>query len=91
MDQVTNFDFDVAELGRLHVRFIKIDATKLVEQTKAANQRLDMQAFKRVLDRHAIDLIVEKIETEAALVEVLDHPVDFGQGYLFGEPRPMRE
>ena len=24
-------------------------------------------------------------------VEVLDHPVDFGQGYLFGEPRPMRE
>ena len=91
MDQVTNFDFDVAALGQMHVRFIKIDAALLSAQMKSVNQRLDMQAFKRVLDRHAIDLIVEKIEGEPQLLELLDHPIDFGQGYLFGEPRPSKD
>ena len=35
----------------------------------------------------AIDLVVERIETEPMLVELLDLQIDFGQGYLFGEPR----
>lgn len=91
MDQVTSLDFDVAELRRLHFRFLKIDSVRLLEQTRATTQRLDIRAFKRALDEQAIDLIVEKIENEQALLEVLDMPVDFGQGYLFGEPRPSKE
>ena len=43
--------------------------------------------LKRTLDSYAIDLIVERIETEPMLLEVLDLHVDFGQGFLFGEPR----
>ncbi len=31
-------------------------------------------------------MIVEKIETEPQLVELLDHNIRYGQGYLFGEP-----
>ena len=46
-----------------------------------------IQALKRRLDGAGIDLIVEKIETEQMLVELLDYNIDFGQGYLFGEPR----
>jgi cyclic-di-GMP phosphodiesterase, flagellum assembly factor TipF len=91
MDQVTSIDFDVADLAELHIRFLKIEATKLVEQTRATTQRLDMRAFKQALDSFAIDLIVEKIETEPMLVELLDMPVDFGQGYLFGEPRLSKD
>jgi cyclic-di-GMP phosphodiesterase TipF (flagellum assembly factor) len=91
MDQVTSLDFDVGELARLHIRFLKIEAGKLMEQTRAANQRLDIHAFKRALDSYAIDLIVEKIENEKMLLELLDMPIDFGQGYLFGEPRPSKE
>ncbi len=91
MDQVTSLDFDVADLARQHFRFIKIEVGKLFEQTKSVNQRLDIQAFKQALDRHAIDLIVEKIESEQSMVELLDMPVDFGQGYLFGEPRQTKE
>ena len=49
---------------------------------------LDMRAFKGALDRHAMDLIVEKIESEDMLLDLLDLRVDFCQGYLFGEPRP---
>jgi cyclic-di-GMP phosphodiesterase TipF (flagellum assembly factor) len=91
MDQVTDLAFDVADLHRLHIRFLKVEATKLLEQTKATVQRLDMRAFKRALDEQAIDLIVEKIEDEQMLLEILDMPVDFGQGYLFGEPRPAKD
>jgi cyclic-di-GMP phosphodiesterase, flagellum assembly factor TipF len=50
-----------------------------------------MRAFKHALDEQAIDLIVEKIESEQSLLEILDLPVDFGQGYLFGEPRAAKE
>lgn len=91
MDQVTALDFDVAELRQMHIRFLKIDAARLLEQTRATTQRLDIRAFKRALDEQAIDLIVEKIESEQTLLEILDMPVDFGQGYLFGEPRPSKE
>ena len=91
MDQVGSLDFDVADLRRLHIRFLKIEAGKLLEQTRAAAHRLDVRAFKRALDEQAIDLIVEKIESEPMLLEILDMPVDFGQGYLFGEPRPSKE
>lgn len=91
MDQVTSLDFDIEELSRLHIRFLKIEAGRLLEQTRAQTQRLDMKAFKRALDSYAVDLIVEKIESEPMLLEILDHPVDFGQGYLFGEPRLSKD
>jgi cyclic-di-GMP phosphodiesterase TipF (flagellum assembly factor) len=91
MDQVTSIDFDIEEHKNLHIRFLKIEAAKLIEQTRATRQRLDMRAFKQALDRQAIDLIVEKIENETTLVEILDMPVDFGQGYLFGEPRLSKD
>jgi len=91
MDQVTSIDFDIEELKSLHIRFLKIEAAKLLEQTKASKQRLDMRAFKQALDRQAVDLIVEKIESEPTMVELLDMPVDFGQGYLFGEPRLSKD
>lgn len=91
MDQITALDFDVLELRRLHIRFLKIEASRLLDQTRATTQRLDIRAFKRALDEQAIDLIVEKMESEQTLLEILDMPVDFGQGYLFGEPRAAKE
>ena len=47
--------------------------------------------LKDALTRAGIDLVVEKIEHERTVRELLDYGVDFGQGYLFGEPRPARE
>ena len=37
-----------------------------------------------------ITMIVEKIETEHQLVELLDHNIHYGQGYLVGEPRESK-
>lgn len=87
MDQVTDLDLDVDALGARHFRFIKIDAQRLLHASREAEPRLDLRRFKSALDRNQIDLIVERIESEQILVELLDHPLDFGQGYLFGEPR----
>ena len=48
---------------------------------------IDIALLKRTMDLHGIDLIVEKLEKEQNLVELLEYRIDFGQGYLFGEPR----
>ncbi|MDH3240173.1 MAG: EAL domain-containing protein [Alphaproteobacteria bacterium] len=48
---------------------------------------VDVGALKRAMDLHNIDLIVSKFEEEEKLVELLDFRIDFGQGFLFGEPR----
>ena len=37
-----------------------------------------------------VALVGEKIESERQVVDLLDFAIDFGQGYLFGEPRPPR-
>jgi cyclic-di-GMP phosphodiesterase TipF (flagellum assembly factor) len=91
MDQVTHLNLDLDALGARHFRFIKLDAAKLLEHTRSDTERLDMRAFKRALDRNGIDLIVEKIETEPMVLELLDLPIDYGQGFLFGEPRQAKE
>ncbi|MEY4681562.1 MAG: EAL domain-containing protein [Alphaproteobacteria bacterium] len=87
MDQVTDLNLDVDTLSERQFRFIKVDAQRLLHAARAGEPRLDMRAFKAALDRNRIDLIVERIEDEQTMVELLDYPLDFGQGYLFGEPR----
>jgi len=43
-----------------------------------------------LLARSGIDLIAERIESEAMVVDLLDYDVRFGQGFLFSPPRPVR-
>ena len=39
----------------------------------------DKHEFLEAMDRQAMDLIVEKIETEEMLLELLDLKIDFGR------------
>lgn len=52
---------------------------------------VDMEGLRRELDRANIDLIVEKVERENDLIEILEFRIDYGQGFLLGEPRPSRD
>ena len=90
MDQVTDLNIDADALGERQFRFIKIDARRLLDAARDATAPLDLRRFKAALERNNIDLVVERIEDEQALLELLDYPIDFGQGYLFGEPRPAK-
>ncbi len=83
VDQVDGLAVDPGLLVEREIRFVKLEAAVLLDEGGPEVFR----SLKRELDRRAIDVIVEKIETEADLIELLDLGIDFGQGYLFGEPR----
>ncbi len=87
IDQVTNLDIDAATLSGRHFRFLKLEAGRVMEAARTGLFGNDPRLLKRTLDSYAIDLIVERIETEPMLLELLDLHIDFGQGFLFGEPR----
>jgi cyclic-di-GMP phosphodiesterase TipF (flagellum assembly factor) len=91
LDRVTDTALDTRGLAGMGFRFVKIEANTLLGKIRGPNPALDMQAFRLSLDRAGIDLIVEKIEAEDTLRELLDYNIDFGQGYLFGEPRLSAE
>ena len=91
VDQLKNLDFDLSNLSGKGFKFLKIDAHLLHELAKDDDAQINMNSLKGAMDRQAMDLIVEKIETEEMLLELLDLKIDFGQGYLFGEPKPIKK
>ena len=93
MDQIVDLDFDAEALAELGFHFVKVEANNLLPEGSSNEDVLSERVIglKRRLDSAGIDLIVEKIETEQMLLELLDYNIDFGQGYLFGEPRKSQE
>ncbi len=91
MDQVTRLDLDFSRLKRLGFTFLKVKAETLISGMKKAQAAVATEDFKDLLARNGINLIAERIEQEKSVVQLLDFQVDFGQGYLFGEPRPIRD
>ncbi len=90
MDQVTSLNLDYDDLMRNHIKYVKIEAGTLLNELHNPTTAIAVEDIKRMVDRHGIDLVVEKIEAEPVLLELLDFRIDFGQGYLFGKPRLSR-
>ena len=90
MDQVSDLRFDVASLHDRNFRFIKVSAATMLEGTHTAGD-IHAADLKELLKRNGIQLIVDKVEQEREVVDVLDYDVEIAQGFLFGEPRPVRE
>ena len=78
---------DAEVLHEHHIRFLKIDADTLLAERDAPDLPLEFPIVKDELDRVAVDLIVNRVRTEQQLVEILDLPIDFGQGPLLGDTR----
>lgn len=91
MDHVDNLALDFARLRALGFRYIKVRAETLVNGMAHAGSAVAAEDLKKLLARHGMNLIVERVEDERTVVQLLDYGVDFGQGYLFGEPRAVRE
>lgn len=90
LDQVTHLNLNFAGLAQRSFRFVKVDARFLLDSADEIESDIAVRDIKQQLDRHGLNLIVEKIEAENDLVELLDFEVDYGQGFLFGEPRLSR-
>ncbi len=90
LDQVSHLNLNFFSLAARSFRYVKVDAKFLLESSADIKSDIAVSDIKQQLDRYGLNMIVEKIEQESDLVELLDLEVDFGQGYLFGEPRLSR-
>ena len=43
-----------------------------------------------IFTRYGIDLIAEKVEMEKSVIELLEFGIPYGQGHVFGAPRPIK-
>ncbi len=91
MDQVTDINLDYRRLHEMNIRYVKIAAHVLVGQADDGLTDIRPEDIKELMARYGMNLIVDMIEKERAVVDVLDFNVDYGQGYLFGTPRPVRD
>ena len=99
LDKVTDLDFDLQDLSRSDVKFVRVGAQMLLDEMVELDGRLVLKSlpdlaaedFCQLTRRYGVEVIVEKVESERQIVDLLGLDVGYGQGHLFGEPRPIRE
>lgn len=91
MDHVDSLALDFAKLKDLGFRHLKVNADILTQGMGDAGAQVAAEDFKKLLERHGLNLIAERVEEEKTVVQLLDYNVDYAQGFLFGEPRAVRE
>ena len=91
MDHVESLALDFLRLKAIGFRHLKVRASTLTGGMNSAGAAVAAEDFKKLLSRHGLNLIVERVEDEKTVVQLLDYAVDYAQGYLFGEPRAVRE
>lgn len=77
---------DVRHFSRYGIEYIKLDAALILEQGRGENGFSNVLSQKHNLEVNGIDVIVQKIEDQATLLEILDYDIKYGQGFLFGKP-----
>lgn len=99
IDHAESLALDLPRLQSAGVRFIKMNGNLLIDQLRNPhgerpvsniNRRIDGNEVSAVLSRYAITLIAEKIEDEASVLEILEYDIPYGQGHIFGPPRPIK-
>ncbi|MFT4075910.1 MAG: EAL domain-containing protein [Asticcacaulis sp.] len=99
IDKVTSIDFDLQDLHRSDVRYVKVGAALLLEQLLDVEGKPTLKFLKDIhagdyaglLARYGIEVIAEKVESEKQVVDILDIEIGYAQGHLFGEPRAIKE
>jgi cyclic-di-GMP phosphodiesterase, flagellum assembly factor TipF len=91
MDHIETLALDFGRLKKMGFKHIKLRADTLLGGMGTARAAVGPEDFKKLLERHGLNLIVERVEDEKTVVQLLDYAVDFAQGYLFGEPRAVRD
>jgi cyclic-di-GMP phosphodiesterase TipF (flagellum assembly factor) len=91
MDHVETLALDFVRLKAMGFKHLKVRADMLTRGMNGAGAAVAAEDFKKLLSRHGLNLIVERVEDEKTVVQLLDYAVDYAQGFLFGEPRAVRE
>jgi len=99
IDKIASADIDLPDLERSGVRYAKIPASIISDQIirggvrprSAITREIAAADIAAVFQRYGIDIIAERIESEDAVLDVLDLDVPYAQGHLFGAPRAIKE
>ena len=90
MDAVTDLRMEPRDLGERGIRYVKVPAKFLMSEGAVASSDIHAADLSDLLGRFGISLIAERIEAEAQVVDLLEYDVRYGQGFLFSQPRPVR-
>lgn len=86
MDHVDNPQFTRTYLQDNHIAFVKLSGARLAQMARSICGVETVQRIKDNLARHGVALVAEGIEEEHILMDILDLGLDYGQGFLFGQP-----
>jgi cyclic-di-GMP phosphodiesterase TipF (flagellum assembly factor) len=98
LDKGMGLNLDLPELQAAGVKFVKIAGERLLEELTPGGER-PISAISRdiaaedvpaLFVRYGIDLIAEKVEIEKSVIEILEFEIPYGQGHVFGAPRPIK-
>ncbi|MCI4660935.1 MAG: EAL domain-containing protein [Neomegalonema sp.] len=88
LDHITDWTVDIERMAKIGFKYLKLDSADFLARVAqvggSANKLLD--AF----DRLGLELIVEKIQSDAELDRVTEAGARFVQGNVLAAPRPMR-
>lgn len=91
MDHVVRLDVDFNKLGANNFRYLKVAAVDLLPGGNGLPMNIHPDDLREALTRANIELIASMVEDEDTVIGLLDVDVSFGQGYLFGVPRPPQQ
>ena len=91
MDRVTRLDIDFKKLGEDNFRYLKVAAADLLPGGEGLPMNIHPEDLHEALARADIELIASMVEDEDTVIGLLDVEIGFGQGYLFGVPRPPQK
>ncbi len=99
IDHAPGLAIDLPRLQDAGVRFVKMNANTLLNELldpsgarpiSSIQRRLEAEDVATIFSRYGVTLIAEKMEDEASVVEILAYDIPFGQGNIFGAPRPIK-
>ncbi|NWG71279.1 MAG: EAL domain-containing protein [Parvularculaceae bacterium] len=89
VDHIPSLNLDWGYLRQKNVRFVKASSSLLLAAgAKSEAAVVELHGFRKRLADADISLIAEKVENESSMPEILALGIDYGQGNLFGPPRP---
>jgi cyclic-di-GMP phosphodiesterase TipF (flagellum assembly factor) len=99
IDHAETLEFDLPRLQDAGVRFVKVKGGDMIDQLRdpsgprpisSVQRQISGEEVSAVCSRYGVTLIAEKIEEEVSVVEVLEYAIPYGQGHIFGAPRPIK-
>lgn len=90
LTEVTDLDFEPRALAVKGFRFVGVPAALLLRDLPGNDMPHPLGDLAGLLLRSGIDLIATEIDSEAAVIDLLDLDLRFAQGDLFGPMRQVR-